>query len=196
MKSVSSLILPPVIRPFIILLTLLSAGCKTEPAAQTNVAASLIAETLTIQPARAFTVGIRLKMKPGWHTYWKEPGDSGLATSVRWTLPAEFKAGEIQWPQPERFQDSAGVTYGYTGEIILPVEITPPQTLNENDKITIVAEVKWLECSDICVVGKANLTLTLPSAQTAPLLNPETQKLFADTRTKIPTQPNTKNRRK
>jgi len=68
-----------------------------------HVKASLVAETDAVRPGQPLTVGIRLEMEKGWHTYWRNPGDSGLPTRVRWTLPAGFSAGELRWPYPQRF---------------------------------------------------------------------------------------------
>jgi thiol:disulfide interchange protein DsbD len=100
-------------------------------------------------------------MEPGWHTYWRNPGDSGLPTRVRWTLPEGFVAGEIRWPYPVRFVSGPVVSYGYTGEVLLPVEIRVPATATGSEA-HLLARVEWLECQEACLPGKAELSLTLP----------------------------------
>lgn len=100
-------------------------------------------------------------MRPGWHVYWKNPGDSGLPPTVSWILPTGFTAGVIEWPAPTRFLDEGLVTYGYQREVVLPVRIQTPGSI-AGDSIAIAAHVDWLECADICVPGSAALRLSLP----------------------------------
>ena len=126
-----------------------------------NVQASLIAGGDAAVPGLPLDVGIRLRMAPGWHVYWKNPGDSGLPPTVSWTLPDGFDAGPIEWPAPTRFMDEGLVTYGYHDEVVLPVRIETPGSL-PRDSVVISARVDWLECKDICVPGSATLELRLP----------------------------------
>jgi len=133
------------------------------PAAGSHVQASLVAAGVWIQPGRPFTVALRLVHDPHWHTYWINPG-TGYATSLKWTLPAGFTAGGIQWPVPRVLRDSHGaiIGNGYEGEAFLPVEITPPATLKPGESVTLRAHAEWLMCSDVCVPGRADVALTLP----------------------------------
>jgi thiol:disulfide interchange protein DsbD len=145
--------------------------------------ASLLSETDAVRPGRPLTVGIRLQMEKGWHTYWRNPGDSGLPTRARWEIPAGFSAGEIQWPYPSRFSSGPLVNYGYENEVLLPVEIRVPASVAE-PQVRIEARVDWLECQEACLPGRAQLSLTLPvRATNAP--SPEAG-LFADARRRLP----------
>jgi thiol:disulfide interchange protein DsbD len=156
-----------------ILLALLSYCAGAAPVKNAHVEAKLVPKETHIQPGKAFTVGLHLKMDPGWHTYYKEPGDSGLPTKIEWSLPSGFKAGEIQWPQPEKIVVSGLVNYGYEGEILLPVEIMPPPYFLSGPRgIEIKAKATWLACQEACIPGKAELTLTLPVSNTAGSVNP------------------------
>jgi DsbC/DsbD-like thiol-disulfide interchange protein len=112
-----------------------------------------------------------MDIRSGWHTYWKNPGDSGLPLRIRWNLPAGFSAGEIQWPAPERFEEHGLVTYGYHGDVLLPVEIAPPADLNA-DSVTIGGAFVWLECAEICLPDSARLSLTLPVGRAPPTPGP------------------------
>ncbi len=144
---------------------------------------SLVAETDAVQAGRLLTVGIRLQMEPGWHTYWRNPGDSGLPTRVKWTLPPGFEAGEMRWPYPIRFTTGPLVSYGYAHEVLLPVEIRVPAALRERE-VQLAARVDWLECQDACLPGKAEVTLTLPvrpSARPGPAAA-----AFTDARGRLP----------
>src|SRR5947209_2546423 len=80
-----------------------------------HVEAAFLSETQSIQPGKPFTVALELKMKDGWHTYWRNPGDSGMATAIRWALPEGFSAGPIQWPYPSRIEGQSLASFGYRG---------------------------------------------------------------------------------
>ena len=126
-----------------------------------HVKAALVAENDAVQPGQPLTVGVRLRMDAGWHTYWRNPGDAGLPTKAKWTLPEGFEAGELQWPRPGRFNTGPLVSFGYEHEVLLPVEIRVPATV-ASQEVTLSAKVSWLECEEICLPGKTELTLTLP----------------------------------
>ncbi|MGE5176031.1 MAG: protein-disulfide reductase DsbD domain-containing protein [Hyphomicrobiales bacterium] len=137
-----------------------------------HVAASLLSESASIRPGRPSRVGIRLVMDPGWHTYWKNPGDSGLATRVTWHLPPGFSAGPIEWPPPERIVANTLVSYGYTGDVVLPVRLAPPARIDA-DSVVISATVDWLECAEACTPGSAEVRLALPVRDAPPAPGPD-----------------------
>jgi thiol:disulfide interchange protein DsbD len=132
------------------------------------VKASLVSELASFVPGHAFRLGLRLQHQPGWHTYWKDPGDAGQATSLQWTLPQGFKAGPIQWPQPRHVKDAGGLNSNiYTGETLLVVEIVPPA--HTTQPALLKARADWIVCKEVCIPGGADLQLTLnPSAQESP----------------------------
>lgn len=173
---------------FLFFLPFFTTGCTKNSDGTENVKATLISEVESIQPGQEFWMGIHLKIKRGWHTYWKNPGESGMATKVRWTLPPGFSAGKLQWPVPERFEDSAGISYGYKESVLLPVKITPPANLNEGQKIPISAEVHWLECKDLCLPGKAEMRVVLPVLNRTPKKKRKIEKLFSSALQKLPTK--------
>ena len=95
------------------------------------VRAELLADTNAIVPGKPFTVGLLLRMAPGWHTYWKFSGDAGLPTEMKWKLPPGWKVGDIQWPIPLKTIDPGDIeTYGYENEVLLMQEITPPAKID------------------------------------------------------------------
>ncbi|MFZ4695705.1 MAG: protein-disulfide reductase DsbD family protein [Verrucomicrobiia bacterium] len=134
---------------------------------------ALISERTVVAPGESFDVGIHLKMDPGWHTYWKDPGDSGLATSVEWKLPSGFTAGPLRWPKPEIMKEAGLVTYGYENEVVLLAKITASvEGTKRSQVISLGAKVDWLECKEVCVPGSAVVSVTLrvghfPSAHPA-----------------------------
>jgi thiol:disulfide interchange protein DsbD len=168
-----------------LLSTAASAVAASAPTASRHVTPSLVAEREAIRPGQPLLVGIRLGMEPGWHTYWRNPGDSGLPTKVRWQLPEGFVAGDVQWPYPGRFSTGPLVSYGYERDVLLPVELRVPASLAAHE-VRLAARVDWLECRDICLPGKADLSLVLPvRAAAAPSAEAA---LFAQTRERLPTK--------
>jgi len=111
-------------------------------------------------------VAIVLESDEGWHTYWKNPGDAGMATTVAWTLPAGWKAGELAWPAPAKFQEGTVATYGYSGTVWLLSAIDAGKAA-ATKSVTLAAHVEWLECREICLPGSADVTLTLPVKSSA-----------------------------
>ena len=137
------------------------------------VKAELLADTSAIVPGKPFTVGLLLRMAPGWHTYWEFSGDAGLPTELKWKLPSGWKVGEIQWPIPLKTIDPGDIeTYGYENEVLLMQEITPPQKL-DNSTVKLSAEVNWLVCEKICIPGSATPQLELPVSTTSQSANSE-----------------------
>ena len=146
---------------------------------QTLVEASLLADTSAIVPGQPFRLGLLLRMAPGWHTYWENPGDSGLATTFDPQLPEGFSASDIIWPMPKRLVEPGDIqVYAYKGEVLLVRTITPPTAIDATE-ITIPAKSSWLVCEAICVPGKAELTITLPVAASAVPTNADLFAKFA-----------------
>jgi thiol:disulfide interchange protein DsbD len=128
----------------------------------------LIAESTALAPGASLWLGLHFAIAPGWHIYWKNPGDSGVATTIDWTLPQGFSAGDIQWSIPQRFSEGGIVTYGYAESADLLVPIAAPATLSSAANVRLAAAVKWLVCREICIPGETNLTLTLPVGAAGP----------------------------
>src|SRR5215475_5524386 len=143
----------------------------------------LLADTTAIIPGKPFTVGLLLRMAPGWHTYWKFSGDAGLPTELKWKLPPGWKIGDIQWPIPLKTIDPGDIeTYGYENEVLLMQEITPPPKLAVSSA-RLCTEANWLVCEKICIPGSATLQLDLPVASTS---QPANTDVFARYRRLLP----------
>ncbi len=152
---------------------------------QPHVVAELIPERTTIAPGEPFDVALHLHMDPGWHTYWVNPGDAGLATMIKWTLPPGFTAGPIQWPTPEKHAMGPLVTYGYGGDVYLLTTITPPKG-DLPQHFDVKAKATWLVCQEECIPGKAELTLPLDSGMLNLRLPVENTDFFAQARERMP----------
>ena len=141
-----------------------------------NVRAELLSDVATVKPGEPFWVGLRQTIRPKWHTYWKNPGESGLPTEIAWTLPAGATADPIVWPTPSLF-DIGGVTnYGFKDEAMLLVRITPPADLA--GPLKLAAEANWLVCEDVCIPEDGKFELTLPSGTAATPAPPAVRALF------------------
>lgn len=146
------------------------------------VTARLIADTTAIEPGTTFTLGIVYEMQPDWHIYWKNPGGSGLATTVQWGLPPGASVSETKYPAPIAFESPGPViSYGYEKETILMAEAHAAQ-LPENGQVQITAKSRWLMCSDRCIPNSKELTLTLPVGQG----KPANQDIFSKYRKLLP----------
>jgi thiol:disulfide interchange protein DsbD len=134
----------------------------------TLVKPSLIADTTAVQAGKPFRVGLLLEMAPTWHTYWQYAGDAGFPTAIKWTLPAGFEAGAIQWPLPKRDKEPGDIeVYAYGEKVLLITTITPPAKI-DGSTITIGADANWLVCAEICVPGSGKLSIELPVGAPAP----------------------------
>lgn len=138
------------------------------PVERPHVRAELIAETAAICPGTPFWVAIRFELEEHWHTYWRNPGDSGQPTSIKWNLPPGFVADDIQWPIPKRIEVGGLVGYGYETEVLHLIRITPPADLPVGKPVTLAGKVRWLACKEECIPGDAELKLTLPVTNEAP----------------------------
>ncbi|WP_300662028.1 thioredoxin family protein [Hydrogenophaga sp.] len=112
-------------------------------------------------PGRPVWVGLQLTHAPEWHTYWKNAGDSGLPTELRWTLPPGVTAGEIAWPTPRKFPIGTLANYGYDGTVVLPVPLTVGPGF-KGDAITVQLYAAWLVCRKECIPEEGNFTLNIP----------------------------------
>lgn len=114
--------------------------------------ASLVLDSRQVRPGDTLTAAVRLRMPEGWHTYWRNPGESGGPTEVAWDLPEGFRAGDLQWPIPEKLDWQGIVTYGYHDEVMLLTRIHVGANVAEGE-YELRGDVSWLECSDVCIPG-------------------------------------------
>ncbi|MGN6366919.1 MAG: protein-disulfide reductase DsbD domain-containing protein [Phycisphaerae bacterium] len=152
-----------------------------EPAVQTRIDADVSA----IQPGQPFHLAITVTPPPGWHIYWQNPGDSGLPTKVRWSLPPGYIAGPLQYPLPHQYTLPGDIiAYGYEGPTSFLATITPPKDLNPNQPAFIEGTVSWLCCKEECVPGSKPFSMAIPISTQATPANPS---LFKDAQSRLPT---------
>ncbi len=155
------------------------------PVRSAHAEAELLSEVASIQPGQTFTVALRLKTDKDWHTYWRNPGDSGMATSLNWQLPDGLSPGPIEWPYPELISVPPLASYGYEDEVYLLTRIKAPTTLVPGQTLTLKAKAEWLECKEECLPGSGTLALDLPVKAGAPAAS-RFAPAFAEARSKLP----------
>lgn len=172
---------------FRLLALLALAFAVLAPASSAQVEAVLTAAERSIQPGRPFTVALRLAHAPHWHSYWINAG-TGYPATLDWKLPPGWRASPLQWPAPRVVRDTNGMITGngYEGVVYLPVTLTPPADLAPGATVTLAAEAKWLMCAEVCVPGKAALSLALPVGAGPPAPDPVHGQSIADTLAALP----------
>src|SRR5271168_240327 len=163
-----------------------AAFALSGPAVATdNVKSRLVSEVSSVAPGQVFWVALELKIRDGWHTYWRNPGDSGEATKLTWQLPPGFVAGDIVWTTPHRFEIAPLVNYGYAKHAVHLVQITAPKDLKPGTPVSLAAKASWLVCSDVCIPEDANLQLTLPANAQAGGVDLASSALFTTARSEL-----------
>ena len=160
------------------LLILCSVALGQNPFEEGNrrVKTTLIQDRVNFQPwihdnDHSGLIGVKFEIEPGWHLYWANSGESGQPTSVSWTLPEGWKAGDLNWPIPVKFIERGNIiTYGYKDSVLLfsPV-FNPPVEQANGSTIEIRASVSWLVCKEICVPGQRELTAKIDYSAEAAL---------------------------
>jgi thiol:disulfide interchange protein/DsbC/DsbD-like thiol-disulfide interchange protein len=170
------------LRAFCLLLLPLVAAAQSAVVCTDQVRAELIAHAPEgVAPGKTVWLGLLIEHQPHWHTYWKNPGDSGLPTRLEWKLPAGLAAGEIDWPRPHRMPVGPLVNYGFEGRLLLPVPVTVSAApLGANVDIAVRAD--WLVCKEVCIPESGEFKLKLP-VQAATAANGT---LFEDTLARRP----------
>lgn len=139
---------------------LFGAMALANPINTGNVDARLTSVATQISPGSTFTLMLEHQIRPEWHTYWVNPGDSGAATEVTWRSPEDFEFGDIEWPYPEQVPYGPLMNYGYHDRVVFPIEVTAPASI-DGSKVTFDMKGEWLVCADICIPERGELTLTV-----------------------------------
>jgi thiol:disulfide interchange protein/DsbC/DsbD-like thiol-disulfide interchange protein len=151
-----------------------------------NVKARLVSEVSAVASGQVFWVALEFDIRAGWHTYWRNPGDSGQATQLTWQLPAGFTAADIVWTTPHLFEVKPLVNYGYAKHAVHLVQLTAPKDLKTGAPVALAAKASWLVCSDVCIPEDANLTLSVPISAKPGAIDPSAASLFSTARAELP----------
>jgi DsbC/DsbD-like thiol-disulfide interchange protein len=146
-----------------LLMTWVAALLLAAPAhAKNNIAASLVPETRVVAPGQTVTLALVMKPNEGWHGYWKNPGDSGIETSIAWQLPAGVTAGPIQYPVPDTLIIAGLMNYIYKGDYAQLIDVAVPAGLAPGTRLPLRGRLDYLACTDeICVPESADIAVEL-----------------------------------
>ncbi len=112
---------------------------------------------------QTFWLGVALDHQAHWHTYWRNPGDSGLPTQLRWTLPAGLAAQDTLWPMPKKIAIGSLTNYGYENQALLVVPVRVASNFQSTTPISVQVAAQWLVCRQECIPQEGTLALTLPT---------------------------------
>jgi thiol:disulfide interchange protein len=175
-------------RRLLLALVLLPAVVRGAPVAAPHVQVELLADVATLRAGREAHVGVRFVPEPGWHVYWRNPGDSGEPPSVAWTVPPGFSVGALEWPAPARIAVGPLANYGYEGSVLLAARLDVPDDVAA-PRVDVQARARWLVCDEEeCIPGSGTLSLALPLGAGTPAPSAAAA-LFEAARARLPVAP-------
>lgn len=145
-----------------VLMLLFAAHARAQSASASHARIQLITEQNAAR-GKPLWLGLLFRLDPGWHVYWQNPGDSGESPKVQWQLPPGFSVGSILWPTPIRLGSGTVVDYGYEGQVLLMAPLKSASNEHATSLPSISADVKYIVCREMCIPGKAHLTLSPPA---------------------------------
>lgn len=146
----------------------LAHASESAPVDTGKVVAQLVSSHESAGAGETINLALRTVLDDHWHTYWRNPGDSGEPVQIDWTLPEGASAGEITWPLPKAIPTGPIINFGFEGVPLFPVEIKLPETAQSGDVLTLEASVYYLVCKDICIPESTTLSLDVEIGETRP----------------------------
>ena len=163
-----------------------SGSAPAQPAPESHARIELIADGPSFAPGRPLWAGVLFHLDAGWHIYWQNAGDSGQPPNITWNLPPGFRAGAVQWPKPKRLGTGTVVDYGYEDQVLLVAPIEAPADQSRAvGVLRLAADVGYVVCREVCIPGKAHLSLTVTDVTDAVQIS-KWRRLFADARAQLP----------
>ncbi len=159
----------------------------SQPVATEHLRAQLVAEIGTVAPGTGVDLALVFDIRPHWHTYWKNPGDSGEPPRLTWNLPPGVEAGAIQWPYPSLIRVGPLANYGYAGRVVHLIPLSVAADWPAGEPIKVRAEATWLVCEEHCIPEEGEFELVLETRATAAeAADPARAQLFAEARARLP----------
>jgi thiol:disulfide interchange protein DsbD len=134
-----------------------SAGKDTSP----HSSAELVSEFSTVTPGEPFTLGLMVKLDPEWHSYWVNPGDAGLGTTIKWDDTKGATISDVIYPAPHYIPTPPLASYGYEKEVMLLLDVTPPASWKRGDRITLSGRADFLVCREVCLPARERVSVTI-----------------------------------
>jgi DsbC/DsbD-like thiol-disulfide interchange protein len=147
---------------------------------------NLVTETSSVQPGSEFVLGIHFTLEPGWHIYWVNSGDSGETPRITWQLPAGFSVGEIRWPAPSKLGSATVVDFGYERDVTLLIPIRVAATVAATQTASLVADVRLLICSNMCIPSKTAAKISISVKSQPPQIDGAGETLLREAQARLP----------
>lgn len=147
---------------------------------------SLVPLTGAVEPGGKTRIGLYFQLDPEWHVYWVNAGDAGLPPKIQWTLPQGMTAGQLQFPVPQRLPVGPLMDYGYEKEVLFPIDFEAARGMTAPSNQHAQAKVSWLVCREVCIPGKASLSLPIRVEHQQPAPKPEVKALFEKFESRLP----------
>lgn len=149
----------------VVALPLGTAAAQSKPR-DPVVRVTVVSEMSEVAPGETVWIAMHQDIYPGWHTYWLNAGDAGAAPTLTWHLPEGYEVGALNFPPPERIPYVDLMNFGYSDEVVLPMELSVPETARVGDVVTLEADARWLVCEEICIPedGKVSLRVRIGDA--------------------------------
>ncbi|MEM0965437.1 MAG: protein-disulfide reductase DsbD domain-containing protein [Verrucomicrobiota bacterium] len=155
-------------------------GAVGEQVRDGQVAAQIVTPFSEVAPGQEITIGVRYDLDEKWHTYWRNSGDTGLPIYIEWMLPDGVEAGELEWPYPVTYRNAHLVDYVYFDTVTLYTTLTIPENWEVGRVFPVEVETDWLMCEEICIPGKASLSLSIPVGSES-IVDPAEKEAYEDT---------------
>jgi DsbC/DsbD-like thiol-disulfide interchange protein len=168
------------------LMLLTSANVKAAGTPIPHGTVELVAQAQSIAAGRTLNLGLHFQLEKGWHIYWVNPGDSGEPPRVKWQLPTGLTVGAMEWPAPRRLGTSSIVDFGYEDTVTLIVPLHAAANMTTQSPAQLAADLTVLVCRELCIPGKAQLSLSVPIKSHPATPNVQTEDLFSATRKLLP----------
>jgi thiol:disulfide interchange protein len=159
---------------------------SANPISTDHVTARLVAERTQVAPGETLDLALVFEIQPGWHTYWRNPGDSGDPPRIHWTLPEGVEAGPLRWPRPQVIPVGPLANYGYSERAVHLIALSVPEEWPIGEPVRIRADVDWLVCEEHCVPESGSFGLTLAAAASPGLIDPVEAEVFGEARAGLP----------
>ena len=143
------------------LLAMPAFASQSIPVDTGKVTASLVSSHDSVAPGQEFYIALRTELDDHWHTYWRNPGDSGEPVQIDWTLPENVTAGAINWPLPRPIPTGPIVNYGFEGTPLFPVKFTVSPNAEIGSVITVISDFYYLVCKDVCIPEQGKVSLPI-----------------------------------
>jgi len=180
----------PLLTTVLLLPWLLTQAWAEPPAAAVvsteHATLTLVSEEPQAWPGQTLWLGLHFELIPHWHVYWRNPGASGAAPSIRWLLPDGWHAGDIRWPVPKRIRVGALTNYGYEDKVTFLVPVRVPEGPLPKGPLTITADADWLVCREECIPETGSFSIRINDPDGDSRRAAETRALFAASRAQWP----------